>query len=92
MELEPSFYRLHVRLVDLYTRNVSPRARKLVEGCLLAMTVGLFLLLVHLHTSFMNNSACLDSLLQKHGQPGGYNAQVVHITVSGSIANVLRGM
>jgi hypothetical protein len=41
---------------------------------------------------FVGSSACLDRLLQNHGKPGGYTAQVVHITVSGSVANVLRGM
>jgi hypothetical protein len=92
MELEPSFYRLHVRLLDGYTRKVAPSSRKAIEWCLFATAVALLLLLAHLHVMFVGSSACLDRLLQNHGKPGGYTAQVVHITVSGSVANVLRGM
>jgi hypothetical protein len=92
MELEPSFYRLHVRLIDGYTRKVRPAARQAIEWGLLAATVALVALLVHLHVSFVGSSACLDQLLQNHGRPGAYSAHVVHITVKGSVASALRGV
>lgn len=48
MELEPSFFRLHVRVIDTYTRLVGPAGRQRIEHGLLIVAATLFALLVHL--------------------------------------------
>lgn len=48
MELEPSFFRLHVRVIDTYTRLVGPKGRQRIEYALLMVATTLFALLVHL--------------------------------------------
>eukprot|EP00002_Diphylleia_rotans_P003319 TRINITY_DN12265_c0_g1_i1.p1 TRINITY_DN12265_c0_g1~~TRINITY_DN12265_c0_g1_i1.p1 ORF type:complete len:487 (+),score=77.98 TRINITY_DN12265_c0_g1_i1:50-1510(+) len=66
MDLEPLFYRLHVRIVGGYCRLLTPRIRRTVEYSFLAIGIALFSLLVALHIRFVTEPGC-SSVLPKTG-------------------------
>ena len=48
MELEPSFFRLHAKLVEWYATAAGPRTRQIIEVAAAAIAVLLVASLVHL--------------------------------------------
>ena len=67
MELEPSFFRLHVRVLDTYTRLVGPSTRQSLENATLAVACILLAILVHLVCCSLQY--CLRAIQSLHGSP-----------------------
>ena len=61
MELEPSFYRLHVKLADAYAHLTGPGTgvRRAIESCAAAAALALLMALIHLVSCGCGSNACL---------------------------------
>eukprot|EP00002_Diphylleia_rotans_P023119 TRINITY_DN4542_c0_g1_i2.p2 TRINITY_DN4542_c0_g1~~TRINITY_DN4542_c0_g1_i2.p2 ORF type:complete len:231 (-),score=47.85 TRINITY_DN4542_c0_g1_i2:1062-1754(-) len=79
MDLEPMFFRLHVRLMGGYTRMLSHKWRRIVEYVVLFQGFGLLFLLIILHLRFVVEPGC-SVVLKDHNQT---NVEVYQIQIQG---------
>lgn len=79
MELEPSFFRLHVRLLDTYATAFGTRGRRILEYAALLSFCVLTVTLVHLHSGFIGTDTCIQKLLVQNDLFSG--AHVIRLEV-----------